>query len=127
VLVGLIAVFTLPLAAIGLTGAVVYSVQIRAREMALRAALGADPDRLRRGVVGGTLAVVGCGMAIGLVLGVGAGRLIASRLFRVSPADPLAIAAVVAVLLLLAWLSALWPARRAANTDPAAMLWAPVG
>ncbi|HEY4658792.1 MAG TPA: ABC transporter permease, partial [Gemmatimonadaceae bacterium] len=49
-LLTLIAGFCVPLAAIGLLGALLYSVEVRARETAIRIALGAEPLAVRRAV-----------------------------------------------------------------------------
>jgi len=56
------------------------------------------------------------------VAGVSASRLLASQLFGVSPHDPAAFAAVIAVLLLVGAQACLWPARRAARIEPVVAL-----
>ncbi len=62
------------------------------------------------------------GLIIGLVGGLGAGRWMSGYLFGVSAADAASIAGVVAVLVLVAWASALWPAYRASTIDPSVVL-----
>jgi putative ABC transport system permease protein len=121
-LLGLIAAFCLPLAAIGLTGALMYFVQVRSRETAIRLALGADPASVRRAVVLRALVPVGMGIVLGTALGIAVGRVVASELFQVQPADPITMVAVSLALVGLAWLSALLPARHACRIDPAAAL-----
>ena len=79
---------TLLLAAVGVYGVLSYSVSQRARELSVRAALGAKRSSLLAMVVGDGLAVA----AIGTMLGLGASalltRLISAMLFGVSPLDP---------------------------------------
>ena len=81
-------------------------------------ALGAQPRRIRRLVVGQGLAVAATGMAIGLLGGAAATAVIASQLHGVTGSDLATLAGVVliqgGVALLACWL----PARRATQVDP---------
>jgi ABC-type antimicrobial peptide transport system permease subunit len=61
-------------------------------------------------------------VAIGVILSLAAGKLIASLLYGVSPRDPVALVLVVAVLLVTGALAALMPAWRAARVDPVGAL-----
>ena len=107
------------IAAVGIAGVLAFSVSSRTKEIGIRMSLGADSGRVQRMVLmeGGVLLV------IGLVLGV-AGALIASRLIRgllfgVAPNDPVTLAAV-AVMMVVVGIGACWlPARRAARIHPA--------
>lgn len=103
---------------IGVYGLVSYSVTRRAREIGIRRALGAG----RGGVVGllmrEGLAAAAPGLAIGLLLSVMAGRLVASYLFGVEPADPGTFMSAVAVLIAALSLACWIPARRAARIEP---------
>ncbi|HWG53604.1 MAG TPA: ABC transporter permease [Gemmatimonadaceae bacterium] len=112
--------------AVGLYGVVSYMVSLRAREMAVRTALGAQPAALRRLVLTQAIAVA----AFGIVLGVGAAlllmRFLAALLFEVAPNDPTTLLAAVAVMAIVAVMASWFPARRAAATDPAAALRADV-
>jgi putative ABC transport system permease protein len=118
-LVSLVGGFCVPLAAIGLMGALLYSVRVRTREIAIRIALGAVPAAVKRSVVARSLMIVGTGLALGSALGFAAGRAASHQLFNVSPADPWTLAAVAAGLLTLSWVAALMPAAHAARTEPA--------
>src|SRR5215475_6450430 len=89
------------------------------RELGIRMALGAEPERLRRDVLVHALRVSGVGALIGLVAAFGTSRLLSSILFEVSPADPVALAAACGVLLVVVLLAAYAPARRATKIDPA--------
>ena len=118
----LIAGFCVPLAAIGLMGALLYSVQVRARETAVRIALGAEPGTVRRSVVRRGLTIVGVGLLVGTALGMTAGRIVSHQLFNVQPADPWTMIGVTVALMALAWVAAFVPARRASEVDPGALL-----
>jgi putative ABC transport system permease protein len=59
------------------------------------------------------------GAAVGVVVALGASRLIASLLFEVSPTDPVALAGACGVLLAVAAIAAYLPAHRASRVDPA--------
>lgn len=122
VLLGLIAGCCLPIAAIGLMGALSYSVRVRTREIAIRIAIGADPVALRRAVVRRALATVGVGILFGTALGAATGSVIAHQLFQVHPVDVSTVIAVTAGLMALGWLAAVVPARQASRVEPAAAL-----
>ena len=122
VLLSLIAAFCLPIAAIGLMGALTYSVGARTREIAIRIALGADPKTIARHVVRQALTTVAIGVVLGTAAGAAGGTFISAQLFNVEPADPFTMVAVAVSLGAIAWLSALAPARRASGIDPAEAL-----
>lgn len=117
-LVGLFAALAIVLAGVGLYSVTAVAVAARRREFGVRAALGAPPSRLLRGVVGRGIADAGAGLAIGLVLAVVAARMLDRFLFGVGAADPLALAATVAVLLGAALAATVLPGWRAARSQP---------
>jgi predicted permease len=106
------------LAAVGLYGIVAYLVGQRTREIGVRVALGAGRRDVLRLVVGAGMRPVAAGMAIGLVLAMGATRLLVSFLFGVSPLDAVTFVGGAAVLTAVALTASYLPARRAAATDP---------
>jgi predicted permease len=110
------------LAAMGLYGLVSFAVSLRTREMGIRVALGARRETLTRMVVGDGLRLVAIGLAIGSLLALASGRVLASFLPGVSPTDPRIFLAVGALLALVMLLTAYVPARRAAAADPLAAL-----
>jgi putative ABC transport system permease protein len=121
-LLGAFAAVALALAAVGIHGVIAYTVSRRTREMGVRMALGATTSDVLRLVVGQGLGVAVAGLAAGVLAALALRRLVASMLFDVRPADPLTFGAVTAVLLLVALLACLAPARRAARVDPAVAL-----
>jgi ABC-type antimicrobial peptide transport system permease subunit len=86
--------------------------------MGVRVALGARARDLSVMVVreGFTLALYG--LLPGLLLAVAAGRVLRSMLHGLSPADPLALGAVAALLAAVAGVASYLPARRASAVDP---------
>ena len=122
VLLSTFAVAALILAAIGLYGIMASAVAQQTRELGVRMALGATPERLRRMVLGQALRVTGVGAAVGLAAALAGSRLLTSLLFEVSPTDPVALLGACALLLAVAFVAALMPAQRAGRIDPAQML-----
>jgi putative ABC transport system permease protein len=108
----------LVLAGTGLYGVVAYSVSRRTREMGIRVALGARAHDLVAMVLREGLALALMGLLPGLLLAVAAGRLLSSMLHGLSPADPVALGAVAALLAAVAGVASYLPARRAARVDP---------
>ncbi|HYW75019.1 MAG TPA: ABC transporter permease [Gammaproteobacteria bacterium] len=119
VLVALFAIGALILAAIGLYAVQAYAVAQRAREFAIRLALGAERGQLLAMVLGEAARLLVIGLVAGLVGLAGIGVAFASAFYGISPFDPVSMIAVAAVLCL-ASLAASWlPARRAGRTLPA--------
>lgn len=110
------------LATIGLYGTLAYNVSRRQREIGIRIALGAQRQRLLRMFLWQGLALVLLGIAIGCGASALAGRLLASMiaglLFGVHTFDPLSFLGAAVILIALAGVAALVPARRATSTDP---------
>jgi predicted permease len=112
------AIVTLVLAAVGLYGLISFSVAQQTREIGIRVALGAAPAQvvgpmLRRG-----LALAASGVGIGLVGAFFASRVIAQFLFGVTATDPLTIAGVSGLLIVVALIATWIPSRRALRVDP---------
>ena len=121
-LLSLFGIVALALAAVGIAGVVGYSVVQRTQEIGLRMALGAQKRDVLRLVLGQSLAWTLAGIVIGLAAAVAVLRLLGSLLYDVKPADPLVLAAVSAVLLLVALGASYMPARRAMQVDAATTL-----
>jgi ABC-type antimicrobial peptide transport system permease subunit len=117
-LAGLFGVVSLVLAAVGLYGVTSYSVAQRTNEIGVRMALGADRRRVVTLVLRSAFARVALGLLLGVPLAIGAGRLLAARLYGVSFWDPLALTAAAGSLLICALAAALIPAGRASTIPP---------
>jgi len=114
----LFAVCALFLAGLGIYGVLMYSVSQRYREIGLRLALGAKRADVYRLVLRDGILPVLLGAIAGVALAFGSSRLLSSLLFEVSPYDPLLTGSAVIVLLVVATVACLLPARRAAGVEP---------
>ena len=121
-LLGSFAAIALILAVGGVYAMVAYAVSQRTHELAVRVALGARPAEVVRTVMAHGLGAVVIGLATGVLLALGLGRLISALLYGVSTHDPAIYVAAPAVLGVVAGLSALLPALRASRVDPIAAL-----
>lgn len=118
----LFAGLALVLATIGVYGVVRYAVARRAREVAIRLAVGARPDGVVRLLMREGLVLVVVGAVIGVVLAALASRGLESLLFGVSAGDPLAFVMAPLMLIVVGAVAAYLPARRASRADPASVL-----
>jgi ABC-type antimicrobial peptide transport system permease subunit len=117
-LAGLFGIVALLLAAIGLYGVTAYTVAQRTNEIGLRMALGAGRRKVLEMVLHGAFRRVAIGLALGLPLAVGAGRLLSAQLYGVRFWDPLALALAAVSLAACAFCAAIIPAMRAASISP---------
>jgi putative ABC transport system permease protein len=117
-LMGIFAALALALAAIGIYGVTAYTVTQRTQEIGIRIALGARHRNVLTLLLGQCAWLTLTGAAIGTAAALGLTRLMASLLFGVTAQDPLTFAAVAALLVAVALLAALLPARRATRIDP---------
>jgi predicted permease len=115
-------VVALLLACIGLYGVLAYSVTQRTSEIGVRLALGATPRAIMRLVLGNSATMVLTGVALGLLLAVGATRWLASFLYGVTPTDAGTFASAIALLVATASAAALIPSWRATRVDPTVAL-----
>ncbi len=117
----LLAVFAaagVALAAIGLFGVMATMVRQRTRELGLRMALGASARDLRLMVLRRGLAIATVGLTLGLTGALLANRLLGALLYDVSPTDGVTLAAVAAMLLGVATLASVIPARSSTRIQP---------
>jgi putative ABC transport system permease protein len=117
-LLSLFGAAALLLAAIGIYGVLAYTVAQQTREIGIRIALGANPGKVLRLVLGRGLRLAGFGTAIGILAALMLTQLLNSLLFGVSATDPVTFAAVAGLLLGVALLACYVPARRAMRVDP---------
>ena len=108
----------LVIAAVGVYGVSAFWVMRRRRELAIRLAVGASPDRLIATVLGRGLRLAAIGTAIGLAVALAGARIMTSLLFAIDPRDPATFAGVTVLLGAIAILACLVPALKAARVDP---------
>lgn len=122
IVLGILALICLPLAMAGIIGALLHSIRQQAHEIGVRLALGAEASQIRRRFVRQALQCVAAGLALGLLGGLGLSRWMSAYLFGVGLADPLSVAGVSLLLVLITFIAALWPAYRASRLDAALVL-----
>jgi putative ABC transport system permease protein len=121
-LVGAFGGLALLLAAVGIYGTLSYLVNARTREIGIRLALGASPAGITTNVIRRALLPAAAGAAIGLAMALALARLFRALFFQIEPLDARSFAGGAAMLLVVALIAALAPARRAARVDPAVAL-----
>jgi putative ABC transport system permease protein len=117
-LVGFFAAIGLVLAVIGLYGVIAFLVAQRTQEIGVRMALGAGRGDILRLVLGKSLRLILFGTAIGLVAALVVSRVLSSLLYSVGPRDPVTFVLVTLLLVAVALLATLIPARSASRIDP---------
>jgi putative ABC transport system permease protein len=117
-LLGIFACVALLLAAIGIYGAVAYTVEQRTSEIGVRMALGAQARDVLRLILNQGMKPVVIGLAIGIISAFALGRLITSQLYEVSAHNPALLAGATILLATIALVACLLPARRATHVDP---------
>jgi predicted permease len=122
VLIGMFAITALMLSIVGVYGVMAYFVQQHARDIGIRLALGGDPSRVRRMVIGNGLQFVAAGVVTGIGTAFLASRLLRTLLFGVTATDLRAMLGVPMALIAVAVVACLIPAHRAARLDPAEIL-----
>jgi predicted permease len=118
ILLGLFAMVALFITIVGVSGTLALSVARRSKEIGIRIALGATKEKILGNVLARGMAPVLAGLAVGVVAAIFATRLLANLLFAVGPDDPLTFAGIVALLLVVAMVGCVIPARRAVSVDP---------
>ena len=122
VLIGAFAALAALLAAVGLYGVAAYNTSRRTRELGLRLALGAEQTGVLKLVLVQGMLPAMAGLAVGLVAAFFGGRVMSAILFGVEPRDPTIFGATALVLLVVALVATLLPARRASRVDPVVAL-----
>ncbi len=115
---GVCGTLALILATVGLFGLTYLTVSQRTREFGVRAALGATPGRVMSLVLREGASLILPGVVLGLAGAALAGRLAASTLFGISPADPSTYVWSALLQTAVAMLACLLPAYRATKADP---------
>jgi putative ABC transport system permease protein len=113
-----LALLALALAALGLYSVMTYAVSQRTKEIGIRMALGGQVRDVLRLVLKQGLGLTAVGVALGMVFALVVAHLLATFLYGIQGADPLTLAATMAVLIVVALLAIVFPARRAAKVSP---------
>ena len=121
-IVGAFGALALGLAAIGVYGVMSLIVSERTREVGVRLALGAQPSELLTMIVGQAAKLAGVGIVIGVVAAALITPLLDSQLYGIESFDPATFLIVPVMLLAIATMAALIPARKAMRVDPVTAL-----
>jgi predicted permease len=118
ILLSLFAALGLVLAVVGVYGVMSTAVAQERQEIGVRLALGAEPGTIARMMLGRGAKLLLVGTVIGLAGSIAVGKWLAGEVWRVAAFDPIAFAAVSALLVAVGLQACYWPARRAARIDP---------
>jgi predicted permease len=118
VLLSLLGAIALVLAMVGIYGVVSYFVNQHVHEIGIRMALGATPALIWRLVMRRGLSPIVAGLGVGIALSLLTTGVLRQQLFGVSAHDPLTIAGVGSLLLIIAVIAMYVPARRAMRVAP---------
>ncbi len=118
ILFGIFGGVALLLAAVGVYGVKAYSVARRTREIGIRMALGANRSDVFALIMKQGAWQTAFALAVGVLLALGLGRVLAGMLYQVSPSDPVALSAASLLLGAAALLACFVPARRAMRVPP---------
>jgi putative ABC transport system permease protein len=118
VMFGVFGGIALLLAVVGVYGVKAYAVVRRTREIGIRMALGAQRGDVFKLIMKQGALQTAFALALGVLISLGAGRVLAQMLYKVSPADPLALIIAATLLGAAALLACFFPARRATQVSP---------
>jgi predicted permease len=118
IVLSVFAALAITLAMVGVYGLISWFVVRSTREIGVRIALGARAIDVLRLVVGRGLLLTLIGVALGVAGSLALTRVLASLLYQVSPGDPVILAGVAALLVLVGIAACYIPARRATRVDP---------
>jgi len=110
------------LAAVGLYGAISYSVSQRTQELGIRMALGASRGDIVALVIRQSLVLTGIGLCLGLTVALTLTRLLKNLVFQVSVTDPMTYFLSAALFMAIALVASCVPARRATRVDASVAL-----
>jgi putative ABC transport system permease protein len=119
---GAFGLMAMVLASVGIYSVMAYAVSRRTREIGIRLAIGAKPGMVVRQILGQSMAVAGAGVAAGLSISALLARFVAPQVKGIPVYDGATFASVAALVVMVAFLAAAIPARRAARIDPQAAL-----
>ncbi len=117
-LTSLFGILSLVLASVGLYGITAYNVGRRTNEIGVRMALGANQGQVIGLILRGAFVLIAFGLVLGVPLSLGAGGLMSSALYGVSPYNVTVIGAAILALGVSAFIAAIVPAIRASSISP---------
>ena len=117
-LLGVFASVGLVLVAIGVYSVIAYTVSRQTHEIGIRMALGASHSSVLRMVAVMGLKLVAIGSVLGLLASLAATKVLAAQLANLSRFDPLTLASVVGLMVVVGLAASYFPARRAMRLDP---------
>jgi putative ABC transport system permease protein len=118
VLVGIFGALALVLAAIGVYGVMSLLVSERTQEVGVRLALGAHPSQVLKMLVVQATKLAALGVGIGVGFSIALMPLLQNQLYALQPRDPITLTGVPTILIVVAMLAAVIPARRAMKVNP---------
>lgn len=110
------------LAALGIYGMLAYAVVQRRREIGVRLALGGDAARIVMMVLRESLWLAGVGLVVGVCGAVGMTAWLRNEVYGVRPLEPVVLGCAGVIVMGVAVMAVVLPARRAAGVDPAEVL-----
>jgi ABC-type antimicrobial peptide transport system permease subunit len=117
-ILGIFAIVAFLLACVGIYGVMAYVVAQRTQEIGIRMSIGAGAPAILRMIIGDGAKLTAAGIGIGLVAAFGLTRFMRSLLFGVAATDPVTFTVIVLVVLTVALVACIVPARKAAAVDP---------
>lgn len=119
---GVFALLALVLSAVGLYGVLAYTAAQRTHEMGVRVAMGAAGGDVLRLMLKQGVSVAALGAALGALVALATGRVLASLMYGVSPHDPMVLLGAAMLPIAVAVIASYLPARRASRVDPVVAL-----
>jgi len=113
-----LAAVALLLTGVGIHGLLAFMVAQRAREIGVRLALGAEPGRVARMIVGEAARLALFGGIPGILAAYAAARAMSALLFGIPPGDPITLASGTVLVILVTLAGAVAPAFRAVRVSP---------
>jgi putative ABC transport system permease protein len=117
-ILSILAVLALSLTAAGVYGIVAYMVVLRAKETAIRVALGATSTRILSLIIRDALLPLSIGLAVSFVLALLLSRLLTSLLYEISRTDPVTYLGATLLLIAIGVIASAWPGWKATKRNP---------
>ena len=119
---GVLAAVAVMLAGVGIYGLLSYTVSLRAREIGVRLALGADPIGVGRMIFADGMRLAVLGIVPGVLIAYAAARAMSALLFGIAPGDPATFVSAIGLALAIAFAGSVVPALRAVRVSPMSVL-----